>query len=132
MTKKRGHGEGSIDQRGENNWRLRYRINGKRFTKPFRGTKTEAQKALRQLLHAGDTGSHVTPDKLTFGAWAVHWLAIGAPSNRRRRHVGQRSLERYTEVLRCMSSRALAIARGVRVGPLWGLRSTSVRRCSIR
>jgi integrase len=84
MTKKRGHGEGSIDQRGENNWRLRYRINGKRFTKPFRGTKTEAQKALRQLLHAGDTGSHVTPDKLTFGAWAVHWLAIGAPSNRRR------------------------------------------------
>jgi integrase len=100
MTKKRGHGEGSIDQRGENIWRLRYRINGKRYTKPFRGTKTEAQKALRQLLHAADTGSHVTPDRLTFGAWAAHWLAIGAPSNRRRRHVGQRSLERYTEVLR--------------------------------
>jgi integrase len=72
MTKRRSHGEGAIDQRGENNWRLRYRINGKRYTKAFRGTKTEAQKALRVLLHAGDTGAHVEPDRLTLSAWVEH------------------------------------------------------------
>ena len=91
MAKRRSHGEGSVDQRGENVWRLRYRVGGKRFAKTFRGTKTEAQKALRDLLHAGDTGAHVDPDKQTLGAWAEHWLSIGAPSGRRRRrHVSQR------------------------------------------
>ena len=56
---KRGHGDGGIDARGENTWRVRYRINGQRFTKTVRGTKAQAQKALRDLLHAADTGAHV-------------------------------------------------------------------------
>ena len=100
MTGKRGYRDGGIDARGENSWRLRYRVNGKRYTKTMRGKKFEAQQALRDLLHAGDTGVHVAPDKMTLADWANHWLAIGAPSNRRRRHVGQRSLERYGEILR--------------------------------
>jgi len=69
MTKQRNHGDGGIDARGENSWRLRYRINGRRFTKTVHGTKTEAQKALRDLLHAGDIGGHVPPDKMTLGQW---------------------------------------------------------------
>ncbi len=68
MSKRRSYGDGGIDQRAENSWRLRYRINGKRFAKTMHGTKSEAQKALRDLLHAGDTGGHVPPDKLTLGA----------------------------------------------------------------
>jgi integrase len=35
---KRGHGDGGIDERGENIYRLRYRVDGKRFSKTFRGT----------------------------------------------------------------------------------------------
>jgi hypothetical protein len=31
MSKKRAHGDGGIEQRGENAWRLRYRAGGKRF-----------------------------------------------------------------------------------------------------
>jgi hypothetical protein len=73
MTKKRGHGDGGIDARGENSWRLRYRVNGKRFVKTVHGTKSEAQKALRDLLHSGDTGAHVAPDRMTLGAWIEHW-----------------------------------------------------------
>jgi len=45
-------------------WPLRYRVNGRRFTKTMHGTKTEAQKALRNLLHTSDTGAHVNPDKM--------------------------------------------------------------------
>lgn len=101
MSKRRAHGDGGIDRRGENSWRLRYRINGRRYTKAFRGTKTEAQKALRDLLHSGDTGEHVAPAKMTLGQWIEHWISIGCPGNKKRREVGQRSIERYAELLRC-------------------------------
>jgi integrase len=100
MSKRRGFRDGGIDQRGENSWRLRYRINGRRYSKAFHGTRSEAQRALRDLLHAGDKGEHVAPDKLTLCAWIEHWLSLGAPGGKRRREVGARSLERYTEMLR--------------------------------
>jgi hypothetical protein len=37
MTKRRGFGDGGIDARGESSWRLRYRVNGRRFTKTVKG-----------------------------------------------------------------------------------------------
>src|SRR5262249_50393622 len=97
---KRGHGDGGIDARGANTWRLRYRINGRRFTKTVQGTKAQAQKALRDLLHAADTGNHIAPDKMTLGQWIEHWISIGCPGNKKRREVGQRTIERYAELLR--------------------------------
>jgi hypothetical protein len=101
MTKRRAFRDGGIVARGENSWRLRYRISGKRFTKTVHGTKSEAQKALRDLLHSGDTGEHVAPDKMTLGQWIDHWVSIGCPGNKKRREVGRRSIERYAELLRC-------------------------------
>jgi len=100
MSKKRGYRDGGIDPRGAKSWRLRYRVGGRRFTKTVCGTKTEAQKILRELLHTGDTGTHVAPDKVTLRDWIEHWIAIGCPGNKRRRQVGQRSIERYAELLR--------------------------------
>ena len=93
MTK-RSHGDGGIDQRGENAYRLRYRANGKRNAVTFRGTLTEARKELRRLLKAKDDGTYVDPSKKTLGQWIEEWLAAGAPGRRKQR-VGQRSLERY-------------------------------------
>jgi integrase len=101
MSKKRAYGGGGLDARGENSWRLRYRVGGKSFTKTVHGSKSDAQKALRELLHAGDTGAHIAPDKMTLARWIDHWIAIGAPGNKRRREVGRRSIERYAELLRC-------------------------------
>jgi len=101
MTKKRAYGAGGIDVRGDNSWRLRYRVGGKSFTKTVHGSKSDAQKALRELLHAGDTGAHIAPDKMTLARWIDHWISIGAPGNKRRREVGRRSIERYAEFLRC-------------------------------
>jgi integrase len=72
---KRSHGEGSIQPRG-NAWRIRYRINGERFEKTIQGTKSDAAKALRDALKAGDDGKHVAPAKLILADWSKQWLAL--------------------------------------------------------
>src|SRR5262249_32669334 len=53
MTKKLPHGDCGIDPRGENCWRLRYRVNRKRYTKTFHGPLSEARKELRRLIRTG-------------------------------------------------------------------------------
>ena len=98
MTK-RTYGEGGIDERGENRFRLRYRIGKQRFTETFRGTRADAKKRLRALLRSGDTGEHIEPSKDTFSEWEKQWIAAGAPG-RKRTAVGQRALERYDQLLR--------------------------------
>jgi hypothetical protein len=120
MARKKGHyGAGSIDQSGKNSWRLRYRISGVRYTKVVEGTKTDAAKTLRELLHAGDTGQHVAPDKMTVNAWIDHWIDVGAPG-RRKKKVGRKTLESYEQVLRCHVKPALGKMR------LQQLKSTDV------
>jgi integrase len=99
MSKRRSHGDGGIDPRGPDTWHLRYRINGKRFTVTFHGSKQDARKELRDLLRSGDTGEHVAPDKITLAQWVEQWIATGAPGRRQKR-VGRRSIKRYGELLR--------------------------------
>ena len=97
---KRRYGVGSIEPRGENTYRLRYSIDGKRYKKTVTAdSKSEAQKELRRLLKAGDDGEHVEPDKITVEQWIDRWLDAGAPG-RRRKKVSQRTLERYGQLLR--------------------------------
>jgi hypothetical protein len=98
MTK-RASGEGSVQARGANTFRLRYRIDDQRFEKTFHGTQVEARKELRRLLKSADDGDHVAPTKITVGQWIERWLEAGAPG-RRRKAVSQRTLERYGQLLR--------------------------------
>jgi integrase len=100
MTNRRDHGDGAIDQRGPDRYRIRYRVNGKRHTATVKGTLSDARKELRRLLRTGDTGEHVAPDKMTLAQWIEHWILIGCPGNKQRREIGQRSIERYGELLR--------------------------------
>jgi integrase-like protein len=100
MTKRRAHGDGGIDPRGPDTWRLRYRINGRRFSTTFCGSLSDARKELRRLIRSGDTGEHVAPDKITLAQWVEQWISAGAPG-RRQRKVGRRTLKRYEELLRC-------------------------------
>jgi integrase len=108
MAKKREHGEGTISERGENVFRLRYRVVNKRYSVTFRGTRVEAKKKLRELLNSGDKGEHVAPDKMKLSEWAEKWLALlgrkpegdsDKQRARRRGLVNPRTLERYTELL---------------------------------
>lgn len=98
MTK-RTYGDGGIDQRGENTFRLRYRIGKQRFAVTFHGTPAEARKKLRELLKSGDDGTHVDPSRMTVAQWVEHWLSIGAP-NRKKKTVGRRTQQRYGDFLR--------------------------------
>jgi integrase len=99
MSKKRTYGGGGIEARGLDTWRLRYSVNGKRYTATMRGTKGDAKIELRRLLRAGDTGEHVDPVKVTLADWARHWCEIGCPG-RRRQEVTQRTRERYVHLLK--------------------------------
>jgi integrase len=100
MVRRRGHGDGAIDRRGENSWRLRYRVSGKRYSKAFHGSLSDARKELRALVRSGDTGTHVEPDKITVAEWIRRWIAAGAPG-RSQKKAGRRSVERYGQLMRC-------------------------------
>jgi integrase len=100
---RRDHGDGAIDARGPDRWRLRWRVDGKRFTKSFHGSIGEARKELRRLIKSADDGAHVAPDKLPLAAWIDRWLALQRRSDTDqpgRGLVNARTLERYEELLR--------------------------------
>jgi hypothetical protein len=105
MSKKRGFGNGTIDQRGEDTWRLR-----QRYTVTFFGTKADARNELRRLIRTGDTGEHVAPDKVTLGEWIDRWLAVGAPG-RSQKKAGRLTVERYSQLLLCHVAPALGDRR---------------------
>jgi integrase len=88
---RRSYGDGGIDPRGENRWRLRYRVNGQRYTKAFVGPLTDAKRELRRLLKSADDGAHVAPNKMTLADWIAEWVK-GRPVNERTR-------ERYKGLL---------------------------------
>lgn len=88
---KRDHGDGGIDERGPDRWRLRWRVGGKRYTKAFHGTKRAAQTELRRLLKSADDGAHVTPDKMTLAVYLRGWLDGGTD-------LSPKTLERYRQL----------------------------------
>jgi integrase len=91
---------GHIRQRGPNAWQLKYEagsdpLTGKRITmyKTVRGTKRDAQRALRELLGAVDKGQHVDPGKITLGQWLEEWLKEAEHGR------SAKTFERYSETV---------------------------------
>lgn len=91
MTNRRDHGDGGIDERGKDHYRLRWRVNGKRYSKAFHGTLGEARRELRRLLKSADDGAHVAPDKITVAEYLREWLD-GAND------LSPKTLERYCQL----------------------------------
>jgi integrase len=94
MNKRRSHGDGGIDQRGENSFRLRYRKGSRRFSTTFHGNLSDARKELSRLSRSVDTHEHVAPARITLAQWIEEWLTLKAAKRRRR------TVERYRELLR--------------------------------
>jgi integrase len=92
--RRRGFGEGSIDKRNGQPYRIRYSIDGKRYCRPFTGTVAEAKIKLRELLGAGDKGQHVEPSKQTLAQYFESWLGQIKPN------VSPRTHERYGQIAR--------------------------------
>jgi integrase len=97
--KKRHYGSGTIAPLSANSFRIRYRINGVRFAKTVKGSRTEAARELRRLLQAGDDGRHVAPDRITLRQWIEQWIAAGAPNKRKRKKTA-RTIERHEQLLK--------------------------------
>lgn len=112
MIDRRDHGDGAIDERrrhpdGSSTYRLRYYLDGKRYTRTVRGTKADAKKELRRLIRSGDSGEHVPPDRITLAQWVSRWIALLERKHdgekgigRKRGLVNARTLERYEDLLR--------------------------------
>ena len=116
MSKRRGFGDGALDERAPGVWRLRYRIEGRRFSVTIRGSRVEAQRELRRRLKAGDDGTHVAPGRLTLAQWVTEWLALVGAKRR------GRTLERYRQLL----SRHIAPVLGAR--PLQQIETREISR----
>jgi integrase len=94
MTSKRAHGDGGIDERSPGHFRLRWRVDGKRFSKPFRGSVGEARKELRRLIKSADDGQHVAPDKVTIADYLRDWLDADPG-------ISPKTRERYRQLAEC-------------------------------
>jgi len=90
---RRGHGDGGIDERSPGHYRLRWRVDSKRFTKSFNGSIIEARKELRRLIKSVDDGAHVAPDKATVESYFGDWLASDAG-------LSPKTRERYQQLAR--------------------------------
>ena len=88
---------GHIRRRGSGSWELKFDLGqddaGRRLTKyaSFKGTKTEAQRKLRELMTAADAGVFCDPGRLTLGAYLKAW------HEGRRHAISPKTHERYGE-----------------------------------
>ena len=101
---KRGnYGSGSIEQRGPDRFRLTHYVGGKRQREWVNGTRSDANRRLRELTARADAGEHVPAPRITLEAWVAEWvtlLARGEASGMRRKgRVTPRTRERYHELL---------------------------------
>jgi integrase len=92
---------GHIRQRSPGSWELRYNLGtnpatGKRrlVTTTVKGNRRAAEKELRRLLRALDTGEHVDPTRVSVRQWLEQWLETA------RTEVAPKTHERYSEIVR--------------------------------
>lgn len=73
MAKKASNGSGSIREKPNGSYELRYTQDGKQKSKSFK-TFTDADKARRQITAAVDAGTYVDPSKMRLEVWLDTWL----------------------------------------------------------
>jgi len=91
----------SIDERGENNWRIRVYAGrdpgtGKKkyIVETLHGGRREAQRRARQLQTKVEDGGYVEPSRMSLGQYLQHWLENTAEPN-----VRPRTFKRYREIV---------------------------------
>lgn len=96
MTKRRGHGEGSIYQRKDGRWCASIylgMVNGKRKHKTIYGkTRKEVAEKLKTALHDQQQGINIAPARMTVAQFLETWLEqIVKVSNRPRTYESYRN-----------------------------------------
>ena len=92
--------KGHIRARGPGAWELKYDVGvnaatGRRITKfkTVHGAKRDAQRELRAILTALDSGTYADPSKMTVGQWLQQWLEEAHYG------VARKTLQRYREIV---------------------------------
>lgn len=75
MTKRRGHGEGSIKQRPDGRWEARISLPAGQRKSFYGKTRREVQDKLRTALRDVDAGLDLTAGRQTVGQFLDRWLA---------------------------------------------------------
>jgi integrase len=97
---------GHIRQRSTGSWELRYKTAGRTATKTIRGTKAEAQRALRQMMVEHDKGIAASvPARMLVADWLQQWLSLTAAE------VRPITAERYESAVRLYLTPALGNIR---------------------
>ena len=93
--------KGHIYQRAKGSWTIVYDlpmdiVTGKRRQKAqtIKGTKRDAERALREVLISLEQGSYVKPNKITVGELLRQWLKEYASMN-----TTDRTQESYTSII---------------------------------
>ena len=109
---------GHIRERSLGSFELRYDLGtdpatGKRriATATVRGTQREAERELRRLLRALDTGEHVDPHRMTVREWLMTWVTAT------RQEIAPRTAERYAEIVNNFLTPALGNLQLVKLAP---------------
>jgi integrase len=114
MMARRDYGDGGIDERGPDRWRLRWRVDSKRYNKSFHGSISEARKELRRLLKSADDGQHVAPDKTTIAEYLRGWLdsdhGISPKTRERYRELAERQISPHLGAVAVQKLRPAQIA----------------------
>ena len=107
---------GTVRRRSRRSWQIQLElgsdpVTGARLRRFFsiKGTKKDAERALREAEHLRDTGFVLSAERLTFGEFQERWLADYAEPN-----VAPSTLHRYRQLL----SRAGEMIGGVRLHDL--------------
>jgi integrase len=110
---------GHSRQRSPGSFERRYDLGtdlatGKRktVTTTMRGSRKDAERELRRLLHAVDVGQHVDPSRTTVREWLTTWLAAVEEE------VAPKTHERYDEIVRNFLAPALGNMRLTKLGPV--------------
>ncbi len=93
--------KGHIVKRSQGSWTIVYdlpadTVTGKRRQKSqtIRGTKRDAERALREIISSVEQGSYIKPNKINLGDWLRQWLKDYASMN-----TTERTQESYSSML---------------------------------
>jgi hypothetical protein len=93
--KRRGHGEGSINQRADGLWEARVSLEGGKRRSFYGKTRREAQDKLRAALRDLDAGLDLSADRQTVAQFLEKWLAASVKPS-----VKPRTFENYESIVR--------------------------------